>query len=113
LLDTQNNTVDVHEEYDQFTIAEIMTGTKNMPGICTLVDQYLDEKEISETTRQILKDHVNLIRGRATGERITGATWIRNFVLDHPSYQHNSVVSEEITFDLLKKIRNLDSSQIQ
>ena len=90
-----------------------MTGTKTMPGICTLVDQYLDEKEISEATRQILKDHVNLIRGRSTGARATGATWIRNFVRDHPSYKHDSVVSEEITFDLLSKIRSLNSSDIQ
>lgn len=89
-----------------------MTGTNNFPGICTLVDKYLDEQEISETTRVILKDHVNLIRGRATGEKITGATWIRNFVLNHPSYQHDSIVNEEITFDLLNKIKNLDSSEI-
>ena len=30
------------------------------------------------------------------------ATWIREFVRSHPSYKHDSVVSQEINYDLIK-----------
>jgi len=32
---------------------------------------------------------------------LTAATWIRNFVQTHPDYKHDSVVSQEINYDLL------------
>ena len=35
------------------------------------------------------------------GSLATTATWMRNFVRSHPAYQHNSVVSQEINYDLL------------
>ena len=31
----------------------------------------------------------------------TPATWIRNFVRSHPAYKHDSVVSQEINYDLM------------
>lgn len=32
---------------------------------------------------------------------MTTATWIRNFVRNHPAYKFDSVVSQEINFDLI------------
>jgi glutamate--cysteine ligase catalytic subunit len=89
-----------------------MTGSRTMPGICTLIDLYLDKQDISEATRQILKAQVSLVRQRATGERITNATWIRNFVRNHPAYKHDSVVTHEINYDLMQAIIHLDSEQL-
>ena len=89
-----------------------MAGNGSMPGICTLIDQYLDTQNTSESTRQILKSQVNLIRQRATGERMTGATWIRNFVKKHPDYRHDSVITQEINYDLMQAIIHLDSNEL-
>lgn len=110
-LGTTNN-INVEDEYEEMTVADIMDGTDEKPGICTWIDRYLDSQPISECTRDILKAHVNLIRERAIGTRMTNATWIRNFVLNHPLYKHDSVVGHEINFDLMEKITKLDPEEM-
>lgn len=47
---------------------------------------------------------------RAKGEIKTGARYIRDFVMNHPSYAHDSVVSEQISFDLMSSIINMNNS---
>lgn len=37
----------------------------------------------------------------ASGSLETTATWIRKFVRSHPGYKFDSVVSQEINYDLL------------
>lgn len=48
-----------------------------------------------------IDSYLDLVRRRANGSLITTATWIRNFVRDHPTYKHDSVVSQEINYDLM------------
>lgn len=43
----------------------------------------------------------NLPQTDAIGSLETTATWIRNFVRSHPRYEFDSVVSQEINYDLL------------
>lgn len=38
---------------------------------------------------------------RAKGELITPATWMRRFILSHPDYQRDSVISPSIAHDLM------------
>lgn len=38
------------------------------------------------------------------GTLITPATWIRNFVHSHPAYKFDSVVNQEINYDLFVAI---------
>ena len=38
---------------------------------------------------------------------MTGANWIREFVMSHPSYKHDSVVCEQICYDLMVSINDL------
>ena len=52
------------------------------------------------TNEQIGK-YLDLIHRRATGELVTLATWMRGFVRSHPAYQFDSVVSQEINYDLM------------
>jgi glutamate--cysteine ligase catalytic subunit len=40
----------------------------------------------------------------STGKLITPASWIRNFIVTHPEYNNDSVVSDEINYDLAKAI---------
>jgi glutamate--cysteine ligase catalytic subunit len=39
-----------------------------------------------------------------TGSLQTPATWIRNFIRSHPAYKFDSVVSQEINYDLINTI---------
>ncbi|KAI8900456.1 glutamate-cysteine ligase-domain-containing protein [Globomyces pollinis-pini] len=116
-------TDDITSEYKEYSIADIMVGTSTTPGICCLIDRYLDETEVADpknlgessvslSTRETLKAQVNLIRQRALGTRQTGAAWIREFVQNHPLYNHDSIVTPEINYDLLKKINVLDPDEL-
>ncbi|PJF18491.1 Glutamate--cysteine ligase [Paramicrosporidium saccamoebae] len=88
----------------ELTVNDIINGSDKFVGLATLVDQYLDSVSVDETTRGRLSEYLTLIRMRASGELLTPASWMRNFVQNHPGYQRDSVVTPEITFDLMKEV---------
>lgn len=53
----------------------------------------------------MLPQYMILICKRASGELKTAATWIRDFVHEHPAYKQDSVVSQEIAHDLVMELR--------
>ena len=40
---------------------------------------------------------------------MTNASWIRQFVLSHPSYKQDSIVTEEIQYDLVRKMEQISN----
>lgn len=38
---------------------------------------------------------------------MTTASWIRKFVLSHTDYKHDSVVSDKITYDLMRHMHDV------
>jgi glutamate--cysteine ligase catalytic subunit len=44
----------------------------------------------------------------ATGTLVTAATWLRDYVTSHLDYKHDSVVSAQINFDLMKAIDEVE-----
>ena len=44
------------------------------------------------------------INQRASGERMTSATWIRKYIQSHPLYKKDSVISNELAFDLITSL---------
>lgn len=48
--------------------------------------------------------YLDFIHKRATGEILTGASWMRRFVMNHPAYKHDSVVSDTIAYDMLLQL---------
>ena len=42
---------------------------------------------------------------------MTAATWIRNFVRSHPKYKFDSVVSQEINYDLCRAIDKINKGE--
>lgn len=48
---------------------------------------------------------MTLICKRASGELKTTATWMREFVTNHPEYKQDSVVSDAIAHDLVMEFR--------
>lgn len=96
----------VEDEYEQMTINEVINGQHSseggFPGLIPLVESYLNSMNVDVETRCDLARYLDLIRKRADGTYWTAAKWIRHFVQTHPSYQKDSVVSDEISYDLVK-----------
>ena len=79
------------------TMAEIMCGKGDyFPGLIPLVRAYLDHINCDSVTRQRISKYLELIERRATGELVTPATWMRNFVRNHPDYKEDSVIPDSV-----------------
>ncbi|GAA6020450.1 hypothetical protein JCM11491_000251 [Sporobolomyces phaffii] len=104
----------VEDEYDEFTINEIINGSpsRSFPGLLGVVRQYLDGLQISPSVRANLDKSLELVARRADGSLVTTATWMRNFVRSHPDYKHDSVVSKEINYDLVKAVDQIEKGQL-
>jgi len=88
--------------YEEMTMEEIMTGKGNyFPGLIPLVYAYLDHTNCDSITFERLSKYLDFITKRVTGELVTPATWMRNFVKNHESYKSDSVVTEDIGYDLM------------
>ncbi|XP_019639734.1 PREDICTED: glutamate--cysteine ligase catalytic subunit-like [Branchiostoma belcheri] len=91
------------KEYTKMTINEIINGQAGgFQGLVSLMNSYLETVDIDVDTRCSVQQYLMLIQKRASGELMTTARWIRAFVQNHPKYKSDSVVSEEIAYDLTK-----------
>jgi glutamate--cysteine ligase catalytic subunit len=97
----------------------------NFPGLIPIVEAYIDTLDLELAHLQKIRRYLEFIKRRSDGCRVflqtlswsliciqigrlvTPATWIRNFVRQHPDYKHDSVVSQEINYDLLKAVDEL------
>lgn len=99
--------------YEEMTMAEIMCGKGDYyPGLIPLVQAYLDHISCDSVTRSRLNTYLDFIERRATGELITPATWMRNFVRSHPAYKKDSVVSDEIAYDLMVACKEIGEGKL-
>ena len=90
-----------------------MTGKgDHFPGLVPLVFAYLDYINCDSLTRERLTTYLEFIEKRASGELVTPATWMRNFVRNHPAYKGDSVVSDEIAYDLMLACRDIGEGKL-
>ncbi len=68
------------------------------------MQEFLRDQEILASTMCTLSNYWKLIKQRANGSLMTNARFIREFVLAHPDYKKDSVVSDTITYDLIKAV---------
>ena len=106
-VNTSNDSSLLESEYDLFTVNEIMNGKQGFPGLIQMIRAYIALSDLENTDYEVLYEYLNIISGKADGSFHTAASWIRSFVSSHPSYKFDSVVSDEITFDLCEKISQL------
>lgn len=52
------------------------------------------------------------VKEKTSGQRITVAQWIRKFVQTHPEYKQDSVITNEIGFDLLAAVTAISDQKI-
>jgi len=101
--------VPVQDEYEEMSMDEIINGQgENFPGLLPLVFAYLDTLDIEPGARAKIEKYLDLVKRRANGSLETSATWIRNFVRSHPQYKFDSVVSQEINYDLLVAVDEIE-----
>ncbi|ORY14460.1 glutamate-cysteine ligase-domain-containing protein [Clohesyomyces aquaticus] len=94
----------VEDEFELMTVNEIINGQagSGFPGLIPLVESYLNSMNVDVETRCELARYLDLIRKRADGTFWTAAKWIRHFVQTHEKYGKDSVVGEDIEYDLVK-----------
>eukprot|EP00040_Diaphanoeca_grandis_P019184 m.101126 g.101126 ORF g.101126 m.101126 type:complete len:733 (-) comp27304_c0_seq3:222-2420(-) len=95
----------IHSEHDlveEMTVTEILTGKGTyFPGLIHLIMAYVDSVGCDSETMEKISNYLELIRKRATGELMTPATWMRQFVTKHADYKNDSIVSQKIAYDLM------------
>jgi len=92
------------EEITEMSVQEILMGKDDhmvFPGLIPLIYAYLDHIKCPAATATKISRYLQYIEKRATGELMTTATYLRKFVQGHPSYAEDSVISQEIAYDLL------------
>ena len=83
--------------YEEMSMSEIMCGKGDyFPGLIPLVRAYLDHINCDSVTMARISQYLDFIERRATGELVTPATWMRNFVRNHPDYKEDSKISDTI-----------------
>jgi len=53
--------------------------------------KYIETIELKEQDKSFALRAISFVSKRASGELITAATWIRNFVRNHPDYKQGSI----------------------
>ncbi|ORY31829.1 glutamate-cysteine ligase-domain-containing protein [Naematelia encephala] len=100
---------DIGDEAVEMSIDEVINGRGDgFPGLMGVVNAYLNSLNVDVGTKCELRRYLDLIKLRAKGELVTPATWIREFITTHPKYNADSVVSQEITYDLAKVVDEIE-----
>ncbi|KAK9879781.1 hypothetical protein WA026_006844 [Henosepilachna vigintioctopunctata] len=107
---TSRNDKNVCDSYALMTVNEIINGKEGeFPGLIPLINNYLSGMDVDADTHCTIQQYLKFIQRRASGELLTTASWIRKFVTEHPKYCQDSIVSDEINYDLLKTIDEIQS----
>ncbi|KHJ47776.1 hypothetical protein D918_01934 [Trichuris suis] len=61
----------------------------------------------------ILSRNSRLIRDRANGTLWTLARWMREFVQHHPDYKKDSIVSDNICYDMLNRMHGIQTGTVK
>ncbi|CAH1980035.1 unnamed protein product [Acanthoscelides obtectus] len=97
----------------EMTLNEIINGKEGeFPGLIPLIKSYLTGMDVDADTHCTIQQYLQFIQKRASGEILTTASWIRKFVREHPEYKSDSKVSEHINYDLLNRIRQIQTGKI-
>jgi len=100
------------DSYKEMTMNEIINGQKDVfPGLISIIEFYLDHLEVDIDTRCTISQYLDLIRGRASGKLMTTAKYIRTLIRKHPDYRFDSVVTDRINYDLMKKCDRISACQ--
>lgn len=98
----------------QMTVNEIINGSDEFIGIMPIICHYVDSFDDGSNTQMLnrIKSYLKLISDRASLKTKTTARVMRDFIDAHPKYCHDSIVNEEVNYDLLKFMDKIGKSEI-
>jgi glutamate--cysteine ligase catalytic subunit len=102
-------------DYEEMSTNEIMNGKpeSSFPGLVPLIKDYLSQLDsIDFETNCKIMQYLKLIEKKASGELKTTANWMRTFVQSHPKYNFDSVVNNEIAYDLMWTLNKITQGLI-
>ncbi|KAK1170903.1 glutamate--cysteine ligase catalytic subunit-like [Acipenser oxyrinchus oxyrinchus] len=100
----QNGLDNDNEEYALMSIDTLFNGKEGVfHGLIPILNCYLENMEVDVETRCTILNYFKLIKKRASGELMTMAQWMREFVANHPEYKQDSVITDKINYDLIVK----------
>eukprot|EP00004_Rigifila_ramosa_P027672 TRINITY_DN9097_c0_g1_i1.p1 TRINITY_DN9097_c0_g1~~TRINITY_DN9097_c0_g1_i1.p1 ORF type:complete len:665 (+),score=125.25 TRINITY_DN9097_c0_g1_i1:150-2144(+) len=94
---------------DEMTVNEIMNGRKcsgsvvAFPGLVPILRKYVDSLHVDLHTHRRITSYLDFISARASGSIPTMAAWLRAQIVAHPAYRQDSVVSQEMVFDVYSR----------
>ena len=101
----------------EMSLDQIMHGDKQFGyrGLMEHVEALLDMQagEADDCAQAQARSYLNYISGIVKGRIPTPARWMRDFVVGHPGYKKNSIVSDEICYDLMAGIADLGADQVK
>lgn len=77
------------------------------PGLIPILNSYLENMEVDVDTRCSILNYLKLIKKRASGELMTVARWMREFIANHPDYKQDSVITDEMNYSLILKCNQI------
>lgn len=83
------------EEFHELYIHEILAGKQSIgyKGILPLIEEFMQDKKYNKEQVGQIRMFLSFVLERSKGEIITGAKYMRDFVLNHPAYEKDSIVS--------------------
>ncbi|KAL2791981.1 glutamate--cysteine ligase catalytic subunit isoform b [Daubentonia madagascariensis] len=104
----QHSTEPAVEEYTLMSIDTIINGKEGVfPGLIPILNSYLENMEVDVDTRCSILNYLKLIKKRASGELMTVARWMREFIANHPDYKQDSVITDEMNYSLILKCNQI------
>ncbi|XP_012874519.1 PREDICTED: glutamate--cysteine ligase catalytic subunit [Dipodomys ordii] len=102
------------EEYGLMSIDTIINGKEGVfPGLIPILNSYLENMEVDVDTRCSILNYLKLIKKRASGQLMTVARWMREFIANHPDYKQDSVVTDAMNYSLLMKCNQIANEQCE
>ncbi|XP_057350293.1 glutamate--cysteine ligase catalytic subunit isoform X2 [Manis pentadactyla] len=90
------------------SIDTIINGKEGVfPGLIPILNSYLENMEVDVDTRCSILNYLKLIKKRASGELMTVARWMREFIANHPDYKQDSVITDEMNYSLILKCNQI------
>jgi glutamate--cysteine ligase catalytic subunit len=96
---------DDESNFAEMTIAEILIGNEEIGnvGLIPIIRRYMQEFNFSTEDLEFCTKMLDFLCKRARGEIKTGARFMRDLVLNHPLYEKDSVVINNICYDLIQE----------
>ena len=111
---TCSKVADNSDDCELMTINEILNGKGcYYPGLIPLCRTYLNFIGCDSVTRSKVERYLSFISARASGEILTTAQWIRQFIRSHPDYNNDSKIPASTAYDLLKTCARIGEGTLQ